>query len=136
MVEHDGRPSALPDQPQPPVTRSHEEPPSLPEPRAQTWWKFWRRSSPWWREHHKLTAYATLLLALSTSALATFSLIQIWDFRDQESRQLRAYITSNGGGATLGIEPTTKKMLMHGNVRLHNSGGTPAYHLTVRIAQK
>jgi hypothetical protein len=115
----------------------NEQPPPLPKSRALAWWNFWQRSSPsWWRDHQILTAYATLLLAFSTTALATFSLIQICDFRDQEKRQLRAYITSNGGGATLGVEPTTKKLLMHGNVRLHNSGVTPAYNLTVKITAK
>src|SRR5271155_5493755 len=78
-------------------------------------------SPVWWKDPIRITAYGTLLLAIGTIALATFSLIQICDFRDQETRQLRAYITSNGGGSTLAIEPTTKKMLMHGAVRLHNS---------------
>lgn len=50
-------------------------------------WKFWRR----WKDE-RVTAYATLLLATGTVALAIFSLIQIRDFRDQEQRQLRAYI--------------------------------------------
>jgi hypothetical protein len=56
--------------------------------------------------------------------------------QDTEKRQLRAYITSNGGGATVGLEPKTKKIMMHGAVRLHNSGGTPAYNLTVKVAAK
>jgi hypothetical protein len=44
-------------------------PPQPPRP----WWKFWQR----WEDFHKVTAYATLLLALGTAALAIFSLVTL-----------------------------------------------------------
>jgi hypothetical protein len=119
------------------MTSPGEQPPPLPAPpQPSALWKLWERSSQWWGDHHRRTADATVLLALGTIALATFSLIQICDLRDQEQRRLRAYVTSNGGGATVSIEPITNKILMHGAVRLHNSGGTPAYNLTVKIRAK
>jgi hypothetical protein len=37
------------------------------------WWRFWQR----WKDFHKLTAYATLFLALGTAALAIFSLVTL-----------------------------------------------------------
>jgi hypothetical protein len=106
-----------------PSSASSEKTPAPPP--APPWWKFWQRSSPWWGEHQRLTAHATLLLAVSTVALATFSLIQISDFRDQERRQLRAYI-----GVAIGqIEKFTATTLVEGSIIVKNFGQTPAYNI-------
>jgi hypothetical protein len=71
-------------------------------------------------------AKATLVLATGTIALAIFSLIQIFVFRDQEKRQLRAYAFAKPISITdfsTSTHPSTQ-------VIFKNSGQTPAYHLT------
>jgi hypothetical protein len=52
---------------------SSASPDSVPPQPPRPWWKFWQR----WQDFHKLTAYATLLLALGTAALAIFSLVTL-----------------------------------------------------------
>jgi len=52
---------------------SSASPDSVPLQPPRPWWKFWQR----WQDLHKLTAYATLLLALGTAALAIFSLVTL-----------------------------------------------------------
>jgi hypothetical protein len=52
---------------------SSARPDSVPPPPPRPRWKFWQR----WQDFHKLTAYATLLLALGTAALATVSLVTL-----------------------------------------------------------
>lgn len=82
-------------------------------------WKFWQR----WKDFHKVTAYATLLLAGGTIALAIFSLIQIGDFRYQERRQLRPYVYAipHIDGFAEGQTPTIQ-------IELKNRGQTAAFN--------
>jgi hypothetical protein len=113
-----------------PSGATSENAPVHPPP---SWWKFWRRS--WWEDHQRLTAYATLLLAFGTIVLATFSLIQICDFRDQERRQLRAYVIAKSarfardeaGKLKFGLVSAAgaKELLIYYDVS--NEGITPAY---------
>jgi hypothetical protein len=70
----------------PPV--SNASPDSVPPQPPPPWWKFWQR----WKDFHKVTAYATLLLATGTVVLAVLGLIQIRDFREQARVQSRAYV--------------------------------------------
>lgn len=82
----------------------------------------------------RLAAFGVGIYTLITLGIAIVALCQLQTSRDTEMRQLRAYITANGGGATLSLNPKTKKPAMHAALRLRNSGSTPAYHLTVKIA--
>jgi hypothetical protein len=87
-----------------------------------------------------LTFFAALSAAIATGRQAYLGNKQLRVARDTlavtqdtERRQLRAYITTVGGGATLGVEPITKNLLMHASIKLRNSGATPAYNMTVKI---
>jgi hypothetical protein len=98
---------------------------SSPSPR---WWKFWRWS--WWRDYHRLTAYATMLLAVGTLTLAGFSLIQILDFRDQEHRQLRGYFGVSD--VSLKCANCTDEI----DVTFDNFGQTPLYIISADVSVK
>ncbi len=92
-----------------------------------------------YEKKHPLDVWIFVFLVftfLATSAAAYFTGKQWLTADDQERRSLRAYVTANGGGATISIEPTTKKIMMHGAVQIHNTGNTPAYKLLVKVAAK
>jgi hypothetical protein len=119
-------------------------PAAVPPPR----WKFWQR----WKDFHKITAYATLLLASGTFVLAVFSLLQwiasaalVATARETEERQLQAYVGITGrvslrclscDAATYApFSPTPKHALDNSiSFDVKNSGQTPAYKLAIKIA--
>jgi len=96
---------------------------SAPIAPSSPWSKFRR----WWKDE-KVIAYATLLLALGTIALAVLSRIQITDFREQERRQLRAYI----GVILTPLKVNSFVLPNHPSVafNVRNAGVTPAYDVT------
>ena len=86
----------------------------------------------------KVTAYATLLLALGTNALAVFSRIQIDDFREQGKRQLRPYVFLAEQNGQIENPPIITKIMnftegqvIDAHIQITNFGQTPAYDFRV-----
>jgi hypothetical protein len=111
-----------------PVSSSASPESTVAQP-APPWWKFWRGAPE--KVMAKATvalAVGTAMLAVGTVALAIFSLIQIFDFRDQESRRLRAYVfVTKSDLWDIGSDKHITAML-----ELKNFGSTPRISIATK----
>jgi hypothetical protein len=95
-----------------PPASSAASPDNVPAFPPPPWWKFWQR----WKDFHKvMTAYATLLLAVGTIALAIFTRCLVIDAENAAERQLRAYLYVGSfdthfddGSSTFTVTPFSK----------------------------
>jgi hypothetical protein len=97
-----------------PPASSAASPDNVPAFPPPPWWKLWQR----WKDFHKVTAYATLLLAGGTIALAVFTLCLVIDVENAAERQLRAYLyvgsfdthfeKNPDGSSTFTVTPSSK----------------------------
>ncbi len=114
-----------------PSSPSVETAPLLP---PAAWWRFWRR----WKDFHKVTAFATVILAaftvvlaIGTIALAMLSQMQVSEFRNQGQRELRAYVFT---GLTPIAYPPDAPTRFAISLDITNAGKTWARKLIVKTA--